>query len=61
MGSSIESGNKPAPNCDEDLCFGIQIAVKTFSGPNDFSSAESGPLLKLVEYSCYRVTSSHAE
>ena len=30
--------------------FGHQIAVKTFSGPNNFLSAVSGILLELVEY-----------
>ena len=47
-------------NCGEDLLFfflGLQIEVKTFFGPNNFSSSVSEPLLKLVEYRWYIVYS----
>ena len=45
---------KPTPNYGEDLFFDFQIAVKPFSGPNEFLSSVSGPWLKLVEYPWYK-------
>ena len=57
FGLKSNPGSKRLPNWFKTFLFSFdsQIAVKSFSEPNDFLSAVSGPLLKLVEYLCSKV------